>query len=197
MSAPSNPEAPATAAAPSPDIDVPAPLKRSWLFWFYKPNKKDYSEAAFMQALEKIGEEFDTVQAFWQYFANLPKVTQLESRECFHMFRLGVEPKWEDAENASGGQWQFKVNADVAQEMWKHLLFATVGENCADADDICGLTAKGGFRGSSVNFMVWHKNTEKQAQMKESLEAFLAEHNLKDAPVDEWKYQSHAAALDH
>lgn len=195
MSDPPTSEAP-PAEAPAAAEPI-APLKRPWLFWFYKPNKKDHSEAAFMQALEKIGEEFDTVQAFWQYFANLPKVTQLESRECFHLFRRGVEPKWEDPECVHGGQWQFKVNADVAQDMWKNLLFATVGECCADADDICGLTAKGGFRGSSVNFMVWNKSSAKQDVVKQTLEKFLEEQNLKNDIKEEWKYQLHQEALSH
>lgn len=62
----------------------------------------------------------------------------------YHLFRTGIEPKWEDEANESGGKWVLtvpKVNRDMLDIFWLHLILAVIGESFpkAAAEDITGI----------------------------------------------------------
>lgn len=72
----------------------------------------------------------------------------------YHLFKKGVRPEWEDAQNKRDGKWsyQFKdkraVNID---ELWLHAQLAGIGETLEDEDDndVMGVVAnvrKGFYR---------------------------------------------------
>ncbi|KAL3577991.1 hypothetical protein D5086_019495 [Populus alba] len=70
------------------------------------------------------------------------KPSKLPGNADFHLFRAGIEPKWEDPVCATGGKWSVtssgKANLDT---MWLETLMALIGEQFDEADEICGVVA--------------------------------------------------------
>jgi len=54
--------------------------------------------------------EFDTVEDFWSVWNVLIAPSKLATGSNYHMFRTGIEPKWEDPVNARGGKWVATVS---------------------------------------------------------------------------------------
>ncbi|KAL0368485.1 UNVERIFIED_CONTAM: Eukaryotic translation initiation factor isoform 4E-2 [Sesamum calycinum] len=80
----------------------------------------------------------------------------------FHLFRAGVEPKWEDPECTSGGKWTVtsskKANLDT---MWLETLMALIGEQFDEADEICGVVAS--VRQRQDKLSLWTKTAANEA----------------------------------
>ncbi|KAL6526623.1 Eukaryotic translation initiation factor isoform 4E [Orobanche gracilis] len=80
----------------------------------------------------------------------------------FHLFRAGVEPKWEDPECANGGKWTVpsssKPNLD---NTWLETLMALIGEQFEDADEICGVVAS--VRPRQDKLSLWTKTAANEA----------------------------------
>ncbi|XP_057429691.1 eukaryotic translation initiation factor [Lotus japonicus] len=152
------------AAAPVP---VPAPetglknkLDRKWTFWFDNQSKPKQG-AAWGTSLRKVY-TFDTVEEFWCLYDQIFKPSKLPNGGDFHMFKDGVEPKWEDPECANGGKWTVtssrKGNLDT---MWLETLMALIGEQLEDAEDICGVVAS--VRQWQDKLSLWTKTAANEA----------------------------------
>ncbi|KAE8708765.1 Eukaryotic translation initiation factor isoform 4E-2 [Hibiscus syriacus] len=83
-------ETPATVAEKQPHK-----LERKWTFWFDNQSKV-YT--------------FDTVEEFWCLYDQILKPSNFPGNADFHLFKAGIEPKWEDAECANGGKWSVASN---------------------------------------------------------------------------------------
>jgi translation initiation factor 4E len=98
---------------------------------------------------------FDSVEEFWGVYVssftvivlhianktaqnNITACSDLGLKSDYHLFKKGVRPEWEDAQNKHGGKWsyQFKdkraVNID---ELWLHAQLAAIGETLEEEDD--------------------------------------------------------------
>ncbi|KAI5573107.1 hypothetical protein BDE02_10G057500 [Populus trichocarpa] len=123
-------------------IEKPLPhkLERKWTFWFDNQSKPNQG-AAWGTSLRKIY-SFDTVEEFWCLYEQIFKPSKLPGNADFHLFRAGIEPKWEDPVCATGGKWSVtssgKANLDT---MWLETLMALIGEQFDEADEICGVVA--------------------------------------------------------
>ena len=57
----------------------------------------------------------------------------------FHLFKEGIEPKWEDENCASGGKWTylFPKSRSVGEldEYWLKLLLAMIGEQFSEPNE--------------------------------------------------------------
>ncbi len=51
------------------------------------------------------------VEDFWGLYNNIVKASKLQQGANYHLFKEGVEPKWEDAENENGGKWIVTLDA--------------------------------------------------------------------------------------
>ncbi|KAI3466942.1 hypothetical protein Pfo_023605 [Paulownia fortunei] len=95
------------------------------------------------------GYTFDTVEEFW-------------SNADFHLFRAGVEPKWEDPECANGGKWTVTSNQKAnLDNMWLETLMALIGEQFNKADEICGVVAS--VRQRQDKLSLWTKTAANEA----------------------------------
>lgn len=83
----------------------------------------------------------------------------------FHLFKAGIEPKWEDPECANGGKWTATSSRKANLEtMWLETLMALVGEQFDESEDICGVVAS--VRRSQDKLSLWTKTaTNEAAQM--------------------------------
>lgn len=91
--------------------------------------------------------------------------SKLPGNADFHLFKAGIEPKWEDPECANGGKWSVTSNRKANLEnMWLETLMALIGEQFDDADEICGVVAS--VRQRQDKLALWTKTaTNEAAQM--------------------------------
>ncbi|XP_010435446.1 PREDICTED: eukaryotic translation initiation factor [Camelina sativa] len=128
-------EIPATEAEKQPHK-----LERKWSFWFDNQSKKG---AAWGASLRKAY-TFDTVEDFWGLYETIFQTSKLKANAEIHLFKAGVEPKWEDPECANGGKWTWVVSTDrnvALNKGWLETLMALIGEQFDEADEICGVVA--------------------------------------------------------
>ncbi|XP_010670949.2 eukaryotic translation initiation factor [Beta vulgaris subsp. vulgaris] len=134
-------------------------LERKWAFWF--DTTKPKQGAAWGSTLKKAY-TFDTVEEFWCLYDQIFKPSKLTGNADFHLFKAGVEPKWEDPECANGGKWTVsgsrKTNLDG---MWLETLMALIGEQFDEADDICGVVVSARQRGDKLS--LWTRNATNEA----------------------------------
>ncbi|KAF3457843.1 hypothetical protein FNV43_RR02503 [Rhamnella rubrinervis] len=138
----------------------PHKLERKWTFWFDKPKQG----AAWGTTLRKVY-TFDTVEEFWCLYDQVFKPSKLPANADFHMFKAGVEPKWEDPECANGGKWTITSSRKGGLDtMWLETLMALIGEQFDEADEICGVVASARQRQDKL--ALWTKTaTNEAAQM--------------------------------
>ncbi|PRQ36747.1 putative translation Initiation factor eIF-4e [Rosa chinensis] len=151
----------AAAAAAETKSSGPQKLERKWTFWFDNQSKPKQSGAAWGSSLKKAY-TFDTVQEFWCLYDQIFKPSKFPANAEFHLFRAGVEPKWEDPECANGGKWTVtssrKANLDT---MWLETLMALIGEQFDEGDEICGVVAS--VRQRQDKLALWTRNAANEA----------------------------------
>ncbi|ROT35027.1 eukaryotic translation initiation factor 4E-1 [Sodiomyces alkalinus F11] len=117
------------------NFNVKHPLQNKWTLWYTKPpsGKGDNWNDLLKEVIT-----FDSVEEFWGVQNNVAAVSKLPQKADYHLFKAGVRPEWEDAQNKHGGKWsyQFKrphsVNID---EIWLHVMLAAIGETLEDVED--------------------------------------------------------------
>ncbi|KAE9621960.1 putative translation Initiation factor eIF- 4e [Lupinus albus] len=146
--------------SPEPEIGSKNKLERQWTFWLDNQSKTKQG-AAWGSSLRKIY-TFNTVEEFWCLYDQIFKPSKLVGNVDFHLFKTGVEPKWEDPECANGGKWTVasnrKANLDT---MWLETLMALIGEQFDDAEDICGVVAS--VRQRQDKLSLWTKTAANEA----------------------------------
>lgn len=55
---------------------------------------------------------------FFSLHEQIFKPSKLPVNADFHLFRAGVEPKWEDPECANGGKWTILSSRKTVDPMW-------------------------------------------------------------------------------
>ncbi|XP_057956848.1 eukaryotic translation initiation factor [Malania oleifera] len=152
-----------TTETAKPQSQQPHRLERKWSFWFDNQSKPKQG-AAWGTSLRKVY-SFDTVEEFWCLYDQIFRPSKLLANADFHLFKAGIEPKWEDPECANGGKWSLpsnrKTNLDT---MWLETLMALIGEQFDEADEICGVVAS--VRQRQDKLALWTKTaTNEAAQM--------------------------------
>jgi hypothetical protein len=104
------------------------PLNCNWIVWYHNPADKTWSLDSYKDILEIHSiEDYLVLKNSWEQC--LPEVNE---GMFFLMRKLKtgqvVYPLWEDPNNANGGVWSFKIDKDVAQEVWFKLCSYTIGE---------------------------------------------------------------------
>ncbi|XP_031397754.1 eukaryotic translation initiation factor [Punica granatum] len=151
-----------SAAEPGAAAEVKQPhrLERKWTFWFDVQSKPKQG-AAWGTSLRKVY-TFDTVEEFWCLYDQIFQPSRLPPNADFHLFKAGVEPKWEDPECASGGKWTVTSNRKSQLDlMWRETLLALIGEQFDEADEICGVVAS--VRQRQDKLALWTKTAANEA----------------------------------
>ncbi|EJD43457.1 translation initiation factor eIF4e [Auricularia subglabra TFB-10046 SS5] len=109
--------------------------------------------------LSVIG-EFATVEAFCRYFNWLKPPSKLERNSNYHLFKKGIKPMWEDTANANGGRWVLTMrnNPQLLDRCWNWLVFALIGEDLDDGDEICGAVVS--LRSKQDRIQLWIRGKE-------------------------------------
>lgn len=181
---------PAAALAPAPKRKHP--LQNTWTVWYDNPGKK-VSQQNWDQFVKKLN-TFHTVEDFWCLHNNVVPPSKLMAGSNFHLFKEGIEPKWEDKANGNGGKWILvlpRSQRGNMDEYWLRLLLACIGEQFPDADEICGCVVS--IRKSQDKIALWTRN----AQNSEAVIAIGKEMRRALDLGDDLKlgYQVHADSL--
>ncbi|KAG5388925.1 hypothetical protein IGI04_030466 [Brassica rapa subsp. trilocularis] len=140
----------------------PHKLERKWSLWFDNQSKPKQG-AAWGVSLRKAC-TFDTVEDFWGLHETIFVPSRLTPNADIHMFKAGVEPKWEDPECANGGKWTYVVTNNRKQALdkaWLETLMALVGEQFDEADEICGVVAS--VRQKQDKLSLWTRTKSNEA----------------------------------
>ncbi|KAJ6318795.1 hypothetical protein OIU76_014196, partial [Salix suchowensis] len=90
------------------------------------------------------------------------KPSKLPGNADFHLFKDGIEPKWEDPVCASGGKWSVTSSRkDNLDTMWLETMMALIGEQFDEADEICGVVAS--VRQRQDKLALWTKAAANEA----------------------------------
>lgn len=82
-------------------------LQRKWTLWYDDPaGLKANPSITWEENLKSIS-SFDTIEDFWGVMNSLKKPTDLPMATNYHLFKTGIKPMWEEAENRNGGKWTF------------------------------------------------------------------------------------------
>jgi len=175
------------------NYNIKHPLQSTWVMWYDNPGKKT-SQASWADNLKKIA-VFATVEDFWGVYNNILSASKLQSGSNYHMFRDGIDPKWEDHANAHGGKWIVnipKLKKEQLDQFWLYCLLSCIGENFEQSDsELCGVVIS--LRKQQDKLALWTRNSNNEnvcrkmgRQLKELLE--LPETEILG-------YQSHASSL--
>ncbi|CAL5413631.1 unnamed protein product [Camellia sinensis] len=150
----------AVVAEEAAETKQPHRLERKWTFWVDNQSKPKQG-AAWGSALRKVY-TFETVEEFWCLYDQIFKPSKFPANADFHLFKAGIEPKWEDPECANGGKWTVtssrKANLDA---MWLETLMALIGEQFDESDEICGVVAS--VRQRQDKLALWTKTASNEA----------------------------------
>ncbi|KAI9089427.1 translation initiation factor eIF 4e-like domain-containing protein [Phlyctochytrium arcticum] len=132
------------------------PLQNRWTIWFDNPAKRTnlHNWSNNLKNLITV----DAVEDFWGVYNNVVKASSLAHGSNYHIFKEGIQPMWEDPQNANGGKWVIQVpkskRGDLDQ-MWLHSILAVIGETFPDSDEICGIVVSS--RKSADRLSLWTK----------------------------------------
>ncbi|KAI9681985.1 MAG: eukaryotic translation initiation factor 4E [Caeruleum heppii] len=135
------------------NFTVKHPLMHTWTLWFTKPPTGKVvplhpsigqscglipTQSDNWNDLLKEVVTFDSVEEFWGVYNNITPTSELALKSDYHLFKKGVRPEWEDAQNKHGGKWayQFKEKRSVPiDELWLHVMLAAIGETLERNED--------------------------------------------------------------
>ena len=99
-------------------------------------------------------------------YNNIAKASKLAQGANYHLFKEGVEPKWEDPENERGGKWIVIVPAKerdngALDKYWLWTLLAVIGEAFDDETEVCGCVVSVRKGGDKIS--LWTKSALNEA----------------------------------
>jgi hypothetical protein len=85
-------------------------LHSAWVLWFDTPSAGaggggggGGKKTAFGSNLRRVA-TMESIEEFWAVFNNVLCASKLPQGSNYHLFRAGIEPKWEDKANEQGGK---------------------------------------------------------------------------------------------
>jgi translation initiation factor 4E len=177
------------------NFNMKHPLQNRWSLWYDYPGKKTGRDT-WADNLKKVV-TFDTVEDFWGVFNNIAAASTLVSGSNYHLFKDGIEPKWEDPVNSRGGKWVVsippKTRSDSLDKLWMWLVLGCIGETFDDVNEVCGVVVS--IRKQADRLALWTKDATNEVAVKNigrkvKIALELPDHNIIG-------YQSHADSMKH
>jgi len=99
----------------------------------------------------------DNMINFWQLYNNWNSIGGITGKHYFIM-KNDINPIWEDKVNVSGGCWSFKVNDNMASELWEDLSILLVSNELVEGCEVVGLSISVKKNNTSV-IKIWNTNS--------------------------------------
>jgi len=173
------------------DFSVKHPLQEVWTWWYDCP-KRSTTQRSWGNHLKRVY-TFNTVEDFWCLWNNIKPVNEMPSGSTYHLFKQGIEPKWEDSANKNGGKWMITFKSGlrdtVLPQQWLNVVLAVIGAEFEDSQEITGVVAC--IRASGDRIAIWTANAADEAK------CFRIGQKFKEILGVSTKigYQSHADAM--
>jgi len=138
-------------------------------------NSDKQNQPSYFDAVKQIG-TCHTVEEFWAIYNHLVRPADLPSITDYHCFREGIEPTWEDPNNAKGGKWIVRLKKGLASRYWEEILLALLGEQFTGIphDEICGAVVSCRYNEDILS--VWNRsatNRDITDRVRESIKRIL------------------------
>jgi len=157
---------PATYTADPTNYEIKHPLQNRWTLWYDNP-KRRLSTSTWCNNLKQVV-DFDTVEDFWRVYNNILPASGLEHGSNYHLFKVGIEPKWECPANSKGGQWVVvvpsKQRGERLDKLWLYAVLACIGEAFEEEDEICGCVVS--VRKAQNRVAIWTKTASREAVVR-------------------------------
>jgi len=143
---------------------VKHPLEHTWTLWFDNPNGRQ-KQTTWGQTLRSVY-TFNTVEDFWCLYNNILSPSKLIMGTDFHLFKEGIEPKWEDEKCAKGGKWTYYFpksrDSNDLDENWLNLLLELIGEQFDESSEVCGAVVS--VRQKQHRISLWTKTASSEPE---------------------------------
>jgi len=143
---------------PEINLTVKHPLQTGWTLWYDNPQRK-LNPNTWGDHLKRVY-TFDTVEDFWCLWNNIKGAHELPTGSDYHLFKQGIEPKWEDLANTKGGKWliTFKTTQRETHlnKYWLDTILAIIGNEFEDVEEITGVVMS--VRKVNDRISIWTQN---------------------------------------
>lgn len=157
---------PSAYAADPTNFEIKHPLQNRWSLWYDNPRKRTSADTWGNHLKHVV--EFDTVEDFWRLYNNVMPASRLEHGSNYHLFKAGIEPKWEDSANTRGGQWVVtfsnKQRKEKLDKLWLYTILACIGEAFEEEEEVCGCVVS--IRKAQDRIAIWTRTASKEAAVR-------------------------------
>eukprot|EP00301_Raphidiophrys_heterophryoidea_P004708 c12025_g1_i2.p1 GENE.c12025_g1_i2~~c12025_g1_i2.p1 ORF type:complete len:210 (-),score=37.11 c12025_g1_i2:146-775(-) len=182
-------EAQASSLTVGPKYKQKHVLHNSWCLYYDNPGKK-VTQQNWSDFVKKMN-TFHTVEDFWCLHNNIFPPSKLVCGSNYHLFKSGIEPKWEDPRNEQGGKWTFVLPRTLKphiDDFWLRAMLSLIGENYTNSEEVCGCVVS--IRKTGDKISLWTSNaanTQSVLAIGDTMKACL------EIPPDvKISYQAHA-----
>jgi len=115
--------------APEKEVAMKHPLQHTWTLWWFSNKSKTW------KAEEIIS--FSTIEDFWGAYNWIQPASRLGINSDYAVFKKGIQPDWEDHNNALGGRWVIeRTRTEDMDTYWLETLFMLIGEHMEPHSDL-------------------------------------------------------------
>eukprot|EP00301_Raphidiophrys_heterophryoidea_P002661 c1123_g1_i2.p1 GENE.c1123_g1_i2~~c1123_g1_i2.p1 ORF type:complete len:162 (-),score=44.65 c1123_g1_i2:586-1071(-) len=127
---------------------------------------------------------------------NISPPSKLALGSNYHLFKNGIEPKWEDSSNTRGGKWVLvipRAHRASLDEFWLRTVLFLIGEDFEHCDDICGCVVS--VRKAQDKIAIWTADATKEHTVRA---IGMSMRSQLEIPADiRIGYQSHHDSIQH
>lgn len=98
------------------------------------------------------------MERFWQIYDHLKRPNDFKISTEYHLFKDGISPFWEDANNINGGKWTLKLKKGISSRYWEEIVLAIIGEQFDVGAEICGAVLS--IRSNEDILSVWNRTAD-------------------------------------
>ncbi|EEA23177.1 hypothetical protein TMatcc_002037 [Talaromyces marneffei ATCC 18224] len=186
----------------------PVPLQYHWTVWFDRHNNpasnatctspssdsssNTQSQEQYTSRLTILYEDIADIASFYRVYNNYPW-DKIRFRDTVHIFRKGVKPVWEDAENMQGGCWTFRVPKAKGQDFFHEIAILVMGNELQAAvesehDHVLGVSISVRFNTHLIS--VWNKLGSNERSVKILEQTIIDRLSPELRPADNKSYVS-------
>ena len=97
------------------------PLYDKWVLWVHLPHDTNWSLKSYKKIME-----INTLEEIVELYNIIPEIMVLNC--MLFLMRAGINPRWEDPKNKTGGCYSYKILNENTFDIWKQMSFKIVGE---------------------------------------------------------------------
>ncbi|XP_075130801.1 eukaryotic translation initiation factor 4E type 1B [Leptodactylus fuscus] len=133
-------------------------LQSRWALWFFKNVKSQP-----WQCNLRLVTTFNTVEDFWSLYTHVQLASKLSSGCDYSIFKVGIEPMWEDSRNKRGGRWLITLSKQQRHSdldaLWLETLLCLIGEAFGEySEEVCGAVIN--IRAKGDKIAIWTREAE-------------------------------------